>query len=181
MKIESQEIMANDKIPFAQIQLIDEQGENIGVISKDEALARAKISGLDVVIVAKSGGMNAPVAKIMNLNKKLYEEKKKTAKAKKKQSEVQTKELRVSPKIEDHDLSIKCKQAAGFLLEGNRVRFVLILRGREKSLKDTFGVQVFEGIERKLKDLTKESGKQTMFEVDGESGSSWAKIFYLKK
>jgi translation initiation factor IF-3 len=181
MKIENQDILANEKIPFFEIQLVDENGENKGIVKKEDAIRYAKEKDLDVVIVAKAGSMKAPVAKIMNLNKKLYEDKKKVTKAKKKQSEVQTKELRVSPKIGDHDLGIKCKQAVGFLSEGNRVRFVLVLKGREKSLKDTFGVIVFEKIEGLLHDGFVDCKKTVAWEPDGESASSWAKIFYLKK
>jgi translation initiation factor IF-3 len=181
MKIENQDIVANEKIPFLQLQMIDETGENRGLYSKDDALKYAFERDLDLVLVSKGGEKAAPVAKVMNLNKKIYEDKKKLAKAKKNQIEVQTKELRISPKIGNHDLEIKCRQAIEFLKDGNRVKFLLQLKGRERSLKSTLGYLVFEKLEKIINDFFSLQGRSVVFDIDSDTQSTFSKIYYLKK
>lgn len=162
-----------------KVRLISESGENIGVLILEEAIKISNEQNLDLVLVSDKD-IPIPVVKIMNFSKRLYEEKKKKNLAKKKHHEIQTKELRVSAKIGDHDLFNKCKQAVSFLKEGDRVKFVMIMRGRERSLKDTFGVAVFAKIINYLKDNSEGNGK-TLF-MEGEAENSWSvlKTFILK-
>ena len=91
-----------------KVQLISDSGENFGLITLEEAIKMSSDQGLDLVLISGEKVEN-PVVKIMNFSKRLYEEKKKKSISKKKTHEIQTKELRVSLKIGDHDLYNKCK------------------------------------------------------------------------
>lgn len=124
-----QELPINEKIREKQVQLIGDEGEKLGVISREEALQIAGEKNLDLVLVAPNG--NPPVCKIMNYGKYKFEQAKKEKEAKKKQKTLELKELRVTPNIEDHDFSFKCKNARKFLEEGNKVKITVRFRGRE--------------------------------------------------
>jgi len=101
------------------VQLINQNGENIGVISRDEALKLAAQADLDLVMIAPKGSEGMPVVKIMDFGKALYEKKKKQAEAKKKQKIIQVKELKFRPKIGEHDFLTKMKRGIEFLKSEN--------------------------------------------------------------
>lgn len=172
----------NEGISSEFIQVISDDGENLGKMSRKEALEFAISRNLDLVVVLDTGQLEVPVAKIMNYSKKLYENKKKLNAAKKKKLESnQIKELRISPKISNHDLQIKMNQGVKFLKDGSRLKVVLIMKGRERGLKDTLGVEVFSKAEVMLSLSAEETGKHLVVDTDSDTLGSVCKTFYLKK
>jgi translation initiation factor IF-3 len=106
--------------------------------------------GLDLVLVAPNA--NPPVCKIMDLGKYKYELKKKAKEAKKKQKIILVKELRLRPKIEEHDYKVKLKHAREFIEEGNKVRVVLRFKGREIAHSDA-GLELLKRFANDLSDI----------------------------
>src|SRR6185436_14679336 len=115
----------NERIRASKFQLIGHDGENVGIVSKEQALQIAQEVGLDLVIIAEQGQSGLPVAKIMNFGKSLYEKKKKQAESKKHQRVIQVKEIKIRPKIGEHDYQTKMNQAIEFLKDGKRVKVTL--------------------------------------------------------
>ena len=111
------------------MQVIDENGEKLGILSLDDAIAKAEEKDLDLVLVAPNN--NPAVCKIMNYGKYKFEQAKKEKEAKKKQRILEIKEIRVTPNIEEHDFGFKCKNAKKFLTDGNKVKITVRFRGRE--------------------------------------------------
>ncbi len=124
-----QELPVNRQIRAKEVQLIDDKGQKAGVISLEEALEKADSKNLDLVLVAPNS--NPPVCKIMNYGKYKFEQAKREKEAKKKQKVLEIKEIRVTPNIEEHDFSFKCKNARKFLDSGNKVKITVRFRGRE--------------------------------------------------
>jgi len=114
-----------------EVRLVDENKEQIGVRSIEEALSLAQDRGLDLVEVAPQA--NPPVCRIMDYGKFLYELHKKAHEAKKHQKQVQLKEIKFRPKISIHDYNFKIRHVQRFLKEGNKVKITVMLRGREKA------------------------------------------------
>src|SRR5438045_3244557 len=125
--------LINHQIRAEQVQLITQDGENIGIVSRSQALRQAEEAGLDLVLIAIKDDI--PIVKIMDFGKSLYEKKKKTIEAKKHQKVIQVKEVKMSPKIGEHDYQTKIKQAVQFLTTGKRVKITLSFRGREMATK----------------------------------------------
>ena len=118
--------------------VVDENGEQLGVMSSIEARKIAEDRGLDLVEVAPSA--RPPVCRIMDYGKFRYDQKK----SQKKQQQVQTKILKLRPKTDQHDLQTKLRHARRFLEAGNRVRFVVRMRGRERAVTDRWVAQLIE-------------------------------------
>ena len=112
-----------------EVRLIDADGQNHGVVSKNEALELAREAGLDLVEVSPDA--NPPVAKILDYGKFKYQEQKKAAEARKKQKTVEVKEIKMRPNIDDHDYNVKMKSMERFFGEGDKVKVTLRFRGRE--------------------------------------------------
>jgi translation initiation factor IF-3 len=163
-----------------RVQLISEDG-NLGEMPLSEAIDMAVARGLDLVLVSDANVKTTPIVRLMNYSKKLYDEKKRKAAARRKHKEVQLKELRVTPTISDNDLFFKVKQAASFLQNGDKVKFVLIMKGREKTLRDTFGVEVFKKINSMLELNVASLNKALFLESESETSFGWTKVFILKK
>ncbi len=119
----------NDQIRISPVRLIDDDGEQVGIVALDEARERAESKGLDLVEVAANA--RPPVVKIMDWGKHRYEEQKKAREARKNQTHQEVKEVQLRPRTDDHDFEVKLKRARRFLEEGNMVRIVLRYRGRE--------------------------------------------------
>lgn len=111
------------------MRLIDENGEQKGVMKTFDAIRMAEEAGLDLVEVSPNA--NPPVCKILDFGKYRYELEKKQRDAKKNQAVIKVKEIRMQPKIDKHDLETKSKFIAGFLTEGNKVKVSIRFRGRE--------------------------------------------------
>ena len=124
-----QELPINGQIREKEVQLIGVNGEKLGIVSTREALEKAGENNLDLVLVAPNS--KPVVCKIMNYGKYKFEQAKKEKEAKKKQKVQETKELRITPNIEEHDFGFKAKNARKFLEDGNKVKITVRFRGRE--------------------------------------------------
>jgi translation initiation factor IF-3 len=112
-----------------EVRLVRDEGEKQGIMSTLEALEIAREHGMDLVEVAPQA--NPPVVKILNYGKFKFENEKKVRDSKKKQKLLKMKEIRMQPKIDEHDLDFKSKHIKEFLAEGNKVKVTVRFRGRE--------------------------------------------------
>ncbi|MBP3821185.1 translation initiation factor IF-3 [bacterium] len=119
----------NEFIRSKEVRLIDENGENHGVVPTSKARQMAEDADLDLVLI--SPNQNPPVAKILDYGKYKYEQAKKAKEAKKKQKVVEIKEVKMRYKIDVHDYEVRIKSARKFISQGNKVKGVIMLRGRE--------------------------------------------------
>ena len=142
----------NEAIKADEVRLISENGEQLGVVKLDDAIERAKDVGLDLMEVASN--VNPPVAKIINYGKLKYEEKKKAQASKKKQHVVKIKEMRVRPRIDDHDLETKVSRGRKFIEDGCKLKVTLMFRGREMSRKE-IGMDLLKRVTDILEDVAK--------------------------
>lgn len=124
-----QELLINEQIKVAKVQLIDENGGKKGVLDTYKAREIAQSKNLDLVLVAPNGDI--PVCKLMNYGKYKFEQAKKEKEARKNQKVFEVKEIRITPNIDDHDYQFKCKNARKFLEDGNKVKITVRFRGRE--------------------------------------------------
>ncbi|MDO4746196.1 MAG: translation initiation factor IF-3 [Bacillota bacterium] len=122
--------MINEEIRAKELRVIDTDGTQLGVMSRDEAMELAENKKLDLVCIAPKAA--PPVCKILDYGKYKYELQKKEKEAKKKQKTTQVKEIRLSTFIEDHDIMVKAKTGAKFLKDGDKLKVSLRFRGREK-------------------------------------------------
>ena len=146
------ERQTNEMIRASAVRLIDADGEQVGVVSKTEALERAKDAALDLVVVADNA--DPPVCKIMDYGKFRYIEQKKRTKARKKQKTIDVKEIKLRPSIDDHDYMIKMRSMKKFLDEGDRVKVTMRYRGRELAHQE-IGVAVLNRVRSDLEGLGK--------------------------
>lgn len=121
----------NDRIRVPQIRLINYTGEQVGVVALEQALAMADEVGLDLVEIAPDA--NPPVCKIMDFGKYKYEMAQKAREARQNQTHIVVKEVRLTPKIEDHDYQTKKSQIEKFLKGGDKVKITMKFRGREQA------------------------------------------------
>ena len=141
----------NERIRSREVRLIDENGENHGVVATLTALKMAQDADLDLVII--SPNQEPPVAKILNYGKYKYELEKRAKEAKKKQHTVEIKEIKIRYKIDTHDYQVRVKNIKKFIAQGNKVKVVVMLRGREMQHANL----AFDLINRFLTDLEGES------------------------
>jgi len=134
------------------VRLVSDSGEQLGIMPTSQAFAIALEKGLDLVEVAPNA--NPPVCRIMDYGKFRYEQSKKEKSSKKKQTSVHVKEIRLRPKIEDHDYEFKMKHARKFLDAGNKLKATVIFRGREMAHRE-FGKQLLDRLIEDLEDIAK--------------------------
>ncbi len=123
------DLRVNEEIRAREVRLIDDSGEQLGIMHPRDALHLAVERGLDLVEVAPTA--HPPVCRIMDYGKYRYELSKKERDAKKRQKLVTIKEVRMTPKIEDHDFQVKVRNAEKFLRDGDKVKVSIRFRGRE--------------------------------------------------
>ena len=123
------QVRINHRIRVPEVRVVAEDGSNLGVLSTEAALKRAREVGLDLVEVNPK--TTPPVCKILDFGKFKYEEKKKKREAKRKQTVVEVKEIKLRPKTDDHDLNVKVRAARKFLESANKVKVTCRFRGRE--------------------------------------------------
>lgn len=119
----------NERIRSKEVRLIDQNGENKGVVATSKALQMAYDADLDLVLI--NPNQEPPVAKILNYGKYKYELEKRAKEAKKKQHTVDVKEIKIRYKIDTHDYQVRIKSIEKFIAQGNKVKIVVMLRGRE--------------------------------------------------
>jgi translation initiation factor IF-3 len=124
----------NEKIRCREIRVIDDQGEQMGIMTPEAALEVAKERGLDLVEVAPTS--TPPVCRILDYGKYIYEQNKKQQEARKKQRNVHLKEVKFRPKTDDHDYEFKKNHIVRFLNHGDKVKVVIMFRGRERQYLD---------------------------------------------
>ncbi len=147
-------LRVNGGVKAETIRLIDEEDNQVGVVRKDDALARAREVGLDLVEVAPTS--DPPVCRIMDYGKWQYQQKRRMRDShKKSQHHVATlKEIRLRPETDTHDLEIKVKHAREFLEKGHKVQFTVFFRGRQMLHKE-HGYDVLTRVTQALEDLAK--------------------------
>ncbi|GGA86513.1 translation initiation factor IF-3 [Ornithinibacillus halotolerans] len=140
----------NEKIRAKELRLIDANGDQLGVKSRQEALELAQKANLDLVLVAPNA--KPPVARIMNYGKFRYEQQKKEKEARKNQKVINVKEVRFTPGIGQHDFDTKLKNARKFLEKGDKVKAAVRFRGRAITHKE-LGREVLDRFAKEVKDI----------------------------
>ena len=164
----------NHAIRASSLRVIDEDGNQVGVLSKEEALRLAQDRDLDLVEISPNA--NPPVAKIVDWGKYNYQKTKQLQKTKRNSKSLEVKQMRFGLKIGDHDLNIKLKKISQFLEQGHKVKIVIFYRGRELAHKDigfTLANKVIEqlGSSIAVDQQPQLAGKQLIF-VIRSSGAS---------
>ncbi|MCH7528235.1 MAG: translation initiation factor IF-3 [Candidatus Marinimicrobia bacterium] len=139
----------NDQISAKEVRLVDADGNQVGVVSIEDAMSNAESAELDLVEVAPMA--NPPVAKIMDFGKYRFDQQKRMRENRKKQHTVSVKEVRMRPSIGDHDLDTKMNKAIEFLKDGCRLKISLRFRGREMSRQD-LGLKLLNRVVEILED-----------------------------
>ena len=141
------DLRINEQIRVREVRLIREEGERQGIMTTLEALELAKEAGLDLVEVAPQAV--PPVVKILDYGKYKFENEKKVRDSKKKQKLFKLKEIRMQPKIDEHDIDFKSKHVRGFLAEGNKVKVTVRFRGRELAHTE-LGLDVLKDVLKRI-------------------------------
>ncbi len=137
----------NERIRTKEVRVIDEEGQQLGIMTPQEALGIARSRGYDLVEVAPQA--SPPVCRIVDFGKYLYEQKKRAHEAKKKQVVIEVKEIKFRPATDEHDYNFKMKHAREILSDGNKVKATVRFRGREITHKE-LGMQLLDRLEKDL-------------------------------
>ena len=151
-EISKERIRVNEQIRISPVRLIQDDGEQIGIVSMDEARERATERKMDLVEVAPEA--RPPVVKMMDYGKYKYEAARAARESRKKQHVIQVKEVKFRPGIEDHDYKFKLRHARRFLEEGNKVKLTMMFRGRQVTHPE-LGREVLIRVAGDLEDLGK--------------------------
>ena len=143
---------SNNRISSPDVQVITNDGENLGILSTNEAISIAKNQGLDLIEISPNA--KPPVCKIMDMGKFKYDAQKKANLAKKKQKIVALKEIKMRPVTETHDYEFKVKNAKKFISKGDKVKFTIRFKGRELQ-HSHLGNQLMTKIKEDMKDVSK--------------------------
>ncbi|HLF66704.1 MAG TPA: translation initiation factor IF-3 [Gammaproteobacteria bacterium] len=146
----SKNIRLNDKIRVREVRLIDNEGQQLGIVLIEEALRLAREAELDLVEIAPNE--KPPVCRIMDYGKFLFEQRKKQHAAKKKQKQIQIKEIKLRPTTEEADYQVKLRSLRRFLEEGDKVKITIRFRGREVMHND-LGLALLKRLEQDILDL----------------------------
>lgn len=155
----SKDMNVNEKIRAREVRLIDSNGDQLGVKSRQEALEIAGTRNLDLVLVAPNA--KPPVCRIMDYGKYRFEQQKKEKEARKKQKVINVKEVRFTPGIGDHDFNTKLKNARKFLEKGDKVKATVRFRGRAITHKE-LGREVLDRMAEEVKDIATVESKAKM-------------------
>jgi translation initiation factor IF-3 len=142
--------LLNEDITAATVRLVGADGGQVGIVSRDEALAESRKAGLDLVMIAPDA--EPPVVKVMDYGKHLFEEKKVKAAQRKKQKQIQVKEVKFRPGTEEGDYQVKLRNLKRFLEEGDKAKISLRFRGREM-VHPEIGMRLMSRIEQDLEEL----------------------------
>ncbi len=143
---------SNNRINSPEVQVIASNGENLGILNTNEAIAMAKEEGLDLIEIAPNA--KPPVCKIIDMGKYKYDAQKKANKAKKKQKKIELKEIKLRPVTETHDYQFKIKHAQKFISKGDKVKFTIRFKGRELQ-HSHLGNELMNKIKEDMKDIGK--------------------------
>lgn len=154
-----QRVRVNRQIRISPVRVIGAEGEQLGILAVEDALARAEQEGLDLVEVAPTA--RPPVVRIMDYGKFKYEEARKARQARKKQHHIQVKEVKFRPGIEAHDFEFKVRHAFKFLEEGDKVKVTMMFRGRQMAHPE-IGREVLLRVAEALQDVGKVESQPMM-------------------
>ena len=143
---------SNNRISSPEVQVIESDGNNLGILSTNEAISMAKNQGLDLIEIAPNA--KPPVCKIMDMGKFKYDAQKKANLAKKKQKIISLKEIKMRPVTETHDYEFKVKNAKKFIAKGDKVKFTIKFKGR-KLQHSHLGDELMTKIKEDMKDIGK--------------------------
>lgn len=135
-----------------EVQLIDEEGENLGVINIDDAITKAETAGLDLVEISPNA--KPPVCKILDHGKYKYQAQKKAAEARKKQKTFDVKEVKMRPNIDTHDFDVKVRSMKRFFEHGDKVKVTLRFKGREMAHQE-LGMQLLQRVKSQFEEDVK--------------------------
>ena len=141
----------NERIRVREVRLIDDEGGQVGILPTKEALSQAKERGLDLFLVQPDA--TPPVAKIMDYGRYKFEQDKKAKEAKKRQHQADVKEIKMRYKIEDHDYQVKLRSAKKFLANGDKIKVITMLRGREMQ-HSSMALELMNRFAEELEDLS---------------------------
>ena len=144
------DVIMNDAIRAHELRVLSVEGEQFGIISREEALQKAEEAGLDLVLMSPDA--KPPVAKIMDYGKYKYEQEKKQKEARKNQKKIEVKEVKFSCKIAENDINFKVKHAREFLEKGKHVKLRVFLKGREMANPE-WGIEVLNRVWPMLEDI----------------------------
>ena len=151
----------NGRVTSEKIRLIDENGENVGVVTPSRAMMMAEDAGLDLVEISPNA--NPPVCKIMDFGKFKYEQQKRESEARKKQKIIEVKEVKFRPNTDKHDYDVKMRNVFKFLENGDKVKVTMRFRGREMAHQE-----LGRDLLLRVADDTKETGKvENMPKMEG--------------
>ena len=152
-------VRVNQAIQAQEVRVVNEDGQQLGVMPADAARDIAARIGLDLVEIA--GNASPPVCKIMDYGRFKFEAKKKATAAKRSQHQSQVKEIKLRPRIDDHDLEFKLRQATKFLFANDKVKFTVMFRGRE-IIHPHLGRELLEQIGERLAEIAAAEGRPSM-------------------
>ena len=158
----------NRAIREVQIRVIDDEGEQLGIMTPEDALRTAEEAGLDLVEVAPKA--EPPVCRIMDYGKYRYQQSKRVKESKKHQHTIVVKEIKYRPKISDHDFDFKTNHVKEFLQSGNKVKLTIMFRGREMAHPE-FGRMLLERVVEDVKDLCQEVPELKTTRLEGRNMS----------
>lgn len=141
----------NDEIRVKEVRLTDQDGEQVGIVSIQDALARAEAAELDLVEISPNA--EPPVCRIMNYGKFIYEKEKAAKEQKKKQKVVQVKEIKFRPGTDEGDYQVKLRSLIRFLEDGDKAKITVRFRGREMAHQE-IGMEVLERVKNDLAEIS---------------------------
>ncbi|TDQ64530.1 translation initiation factor IF-3 [Maritalea mobilis] len=147
---------SNREINVPEVQLIDAEGENRGVVNTREAMSMAQEAGLDLVEISPNA--KPPVCKILDLGKYKYQAQKKAAEARKKQKVIDVKEIKMRPNTDTHDFEVKMRNIVKFLEGGDKVKVTMRFRGREMAHQE-LGLELLKKVQERVGEISKVEAK----------------------
>src|SRR5512146_2966345 len=151
----------NERIRVREVRVIDETGQQLGIMAPPQAIAIARQKGLDLVEIAPTA--QPPVCKIMDFGKYQYQEQKRAREARKHQKVIKVKEIKFKPKVDEHDYQFKKKHIERFLAEGDKVKATIFFRGRENDHPE-IGRRI---LERLVDELAEVAVAETLPRMEG--------------
>ena len=167
-KIEEEKVRVNGMIRARQVRVIDEEGNQLGIMSPGDAIREAEERGLDLVEVA--GKAAPPVCRIMDYGKYRYQQSKRAKESRKHQHTITVKEIKYRPKIDDHDFETKTNHVREFLKEGDKVKITIMFRGREMAHPE-FGRELLVKVVEATKELCQEDHSAATARLEGRNMS----------
>lgn len=165
-RIEEEKVRVNEMIRARQVRVIDEEGNQLGIMSPIDAMREAEERGLDLVEVASK--VVPPVCRIMDYGKYRYQQSKRAKESKKHQHTVVVKEIKYRPKIDVHDFDVKTAHVREFLAEGDKVKVTIMFRGREMAHPE-FGREILQRVVEATKDLCSEQLDVSTTRLEGRN------------